>query len=248
MKKAAIATLISATLGLAACQQQAVDPLAVEQQTLETDEQKQAYALGASVGNFVEQKLAGQAEAGIELDKAMILKGFVAAIQGQAQMNQNEMREFTSMVDQKVREAQQALAAKQGEENLAAGQAYLAENAKREGVIQTETGLQYEVMTAAGGNTPSAEDTVKVHYRGTLLDGTEFDSSYSRGEPAVFPLHRVIAGWTEGLQLMNVGSKFKFHIPSDLAYGARSTGKITPNSTLIFEVELLEIVGQEVTE
>jgi FKBP-type peptidyl-prolyl cis-trans isomerase FkpA len=122
-----------------------------------------------------------------------------------------------------------------------AGEKYLADNAKKEGVTVTESGLQYEVMVQGDGDMPVATDVVKVHYKGTLLDGTEFDSSYSRDEPTTFPLNRVIAGWTEGLQLMPVGSKYKFTIPSELAYGDRDLGKIPANSTLIFDVELLEI-------
>ena len=125
------------------------------------------------------------------------------------------------------------------------GEKFLAENAERESVTVTDSGLQYEVMSEGDGASPTAEDTVTVHYKGTLLDGTEFDSSYSRGEPATFPLSRVIPGWTEGVQLMKVGSKFKFFIPSELAYGERSTGKITPNSTLVFEVELLDVASAE---
>merc|ERR1712093_217499 len=124
---------------------------------------------------------------------------------------------------------QQELASKMAEENIAKGEAFLAENGQKEGVITTESGLQYEVMAEGEGASPVATDTVKVHYKGTLLDGTEFDSSYSRGEPAVFPLNRVIPGWTEGVQT-------RFFIPSELAYGERATGNITPNSTLIFEV------------
>jgi len=125
---------------------------------------------------------------------------------------------------------------------IAAGASYLAENRGKEGVTETESGLQYEVITAAEGPKPAATDRVSVHYKGTLLDGTEFDSSYSRGEPAEFPLNGVIPGWTEGLQLMSVGSKYRFVIPSKLAYGERGAGgSIGPGETLIFEVELLEI-------
>lgn len=127
------------------------------------------------------------------------------------------------------------------DENKAAGEAFLAENAKKEGIITTASGLQYEVLTEGTGPSPTATTSVTVHYKGTTLDGNEFDSSYSRNAPATFPLNRVIAGWTEGLQLMNVGAKYRFFIPSDLAYGKRGAGRdIGPNSTLIFEVELLK--------
>ena len=137
------------------------------------------------------------------------------------------------------------MAEQAAEKNIEAGLAYLEENGKKEGVVTTESGLQYEVLEEGEGASPEATDMVKVHYRGTLLDGTEFDSSYKRGEPAEFPLNRVISGWTEGVQLMKEGAKYRFHIPSELAYGARSTGAITPNSTLIFDVELLEVVKPE---
>jgi FKBP-type peptidyl-prolyl cis-trans isomerase len=122
------------------------------------------------------------------------------------------------------------------------GEAFLASNAKLDGVTVTESGLQYSVITESEGAKPAATDTVSVHYRGTLLDGTEFDSSYSRGEPATFPLNGVIPGWTEGVQLMSIGNKFKFVIPYQLAYGERGSGSsIGPFETLIFEVELLKI-------
>jgi len=127
------------------------------------------------------------------------------------------------------------------EENKAAGAAFLTENAKKENIITTASGLQYEVLTKGEGPSPSATTNVTVHYRGTTLDGKEFDSSYSRNAPATFPLNRVIAGWTEGLQLMNIGAKYRFYIPSDLAYGERGAGgSIGPNETLIFDVELLK--------
>ncbi|MFI3189725.1 peptidylprolyl isomerase [Crenothrix sp. D3] len=129
------------------------------------------------------------------------------------------------------------------EENSTAGVAFLAENAKKANIVTTASGLQYEVLTKGTGTvSPAATDTVTVHYKGTTLDGTEFDSSYSRGAPASFPLNRVIAGWTEGVQLMKVGDKFRFYIPADLAYGSEGAGRlIGPNATLIFEVELIKI-------
>ncbi len=126
------------------------------------------------------------------------------------------------------------------EENQAAGIAFLAENTTKENIVTTASGLQYEVLTKGEGPSPTATTSVTVHYKGTTLDGKEFDSSYSRNAPATFPLNRVIAGWTEGLQLMNAGAKYRFFIPAELAYGSRGAGAdIGPNSTLIFEVELL---------
>ncbi len=125
---------------------------------------------------------------------------------------------------------------------LEIGQAFLAENGKKEGITTTSTGLQYKVHTEGTGKKPKATDTVKVHYRGTLLDGTEFDSSYARREPIEFGLNQVISGWTEGVQLMSEGSKYEFFIPSNLAYGPRGAGRdIGPDETLIFEVELLAV-------
>jgi FKBP-type peptidyl-prolyl cis-trans isomerase FkpA len=128
------------------------------------------------------------------------------------------------------------------EENKAAGMAFLAENAKKPNIVTTASGLQYEVLTEGTGASPSASDSVTVHYRGTTIEGTEFDSSYSRGAPSTFPLNRVIAGWTEGVQLMKEGAKYRFYIPSDLAYGSRGAGQaIGPNSTLIFDIELIKV-------
>ncbi len=128
------------------------------------------------------------------------------------------------------------------EENLSQGEAFITENGKREGVVSLPSGLQYEVIHDGGGDTPRNTDTVVTHYRGTLIDGKEFDSSHRRGEPASFPVNRVISGWTEALQLMTVGSKWKLFIPANLAYGERGAGKVIgPHATLIFEIELLEI-------
>jgi FKBP-type peptidyl-prolyl cis-trans isomerase len=127
------------------------------------------------------------------------------------------------------------------EENKKLGETFLAENSKKDNIVTTASGLQYEILTNGEGSSPTATDTVTVHYRGTTLEGKEFDSSYSRNSPATFPLNRVIAGWTEGLQLMNLGAKYRFFIPSDLAYGERGAGRdIGPNAALIFEVELIK--------
>ncbi|MGR8980670.1 MAG: FKBP-type peptidyl-prolyl cis-trans isomerase [Gammaproteobacteria bacterium] len=128
------------------------------------------------------------------------------------------------------------------EESKARGEAFLAENAKKPTIVKTASGLQYEVLSKGAGTTsPSASDKVTVHYKGTMIDGNEFDSSYSRGEPATFPLNHVIKGWTEGVQLMKEGDKFRFYIPADLAYGAHGAGPIGPYEALIFEVELIKI-------
>lgn len=248
MKKALMAVFVSSVLGLAGCQQQSSEPAEnteAKAPALETEAQKQAYALGAGMGTYAARNLEMRQEYGIEFDKALLIKGFNDGLEGKAELTMEEMQNLTRVAETQLREKQQAKSDEAAQANKQQGVDYLAENAKKEGVIVTESGLQYEVLTEGEGAKPKATDTVKVHYKGTLLDGTEFDSSYSRGEPAVFPLNRVISGWTEGVQLMNTGSKYRFHIPSELAYGERATGSITPNSTLIFEVELLEVVSAE---
>jgi FKBP-type peptidyl-prolyl cis-trans isomerase FkpA len=247
MQKSLVALSIIATLGLAACQPSTTDKetdatTSTEVSTAEmTDAQKQAYAMGASMGMFIFNREQQTAQVGDTLDKEAIMKGFKDGMANDLAFTTQEIQEFAQAGEAQLQAKQQAFAEKASEENIAKGIEYLAENAKRDGVITTDSGLQYEILTEGTGVNPKAEDTVKVHYKGTLIDGTEFDSSYSRGEPAEFPLNRVIAGWTEGVQLMKEGGKFRFYIPSDLAYGSRSMGVITPNSTLIFDVELLEV-------
>lgn len=196
---------------------------------LATDDAKVSYALGMMIGERVLKNYE-------ELDYDLLIEA----------MKAQHVSEETLMTMEDAQNALQAqqerAAAEAASEATAAGDAYLADNAAREGVSVTESGLQYEVLTAAEGDSPTADDTVSVHYVGTLINGTEFDSSIARGEPATFPLSGVIPGWTEGLQLMSVGSKYRFVIPSSLAYGARGAGQaIGPGETLIFEVELLEI-------
>ncbi|RZF79590.1 FKBP-type peptidyl-prolyl cis-trans isomerase [Pseudoalteromonas sp. CO325X] len=242
MKKTIKLSLVAASvLALTACNQEAAKT-EVKEVKLETEAQQQAYGIGASVGNFLNEDLANKKELGIELDQELMIRGFKDALAGDAKIEEEKIREVLTALDESVRAKQQEQAKAAAQENLAEGEKYLAENAKKEGVEVTESGLQYEVLEQGDGEKPAETDTVKVHYKGTLLDGTEFDSSYSRNEPTTFPLNRVIPGWTEGLQLMPVGAKYKFTIPSELAYGERDLGKIPANSTLVFEVELLEIV------
>ena len=213
-----------------------------------TDSQKQAYAMGASMGLFVSNRAEQQATLGLELDQEALKQGFNDGLADTLKFTPEQIQQIAQQGEEVLRAKQQEMAAQAAEKNIEAGLAYLEENGKREGVVTTDSGLQYEVLTEGEGASPAATDVVKVHYRGTLLDGTEFDSSYKRGEPAEFPLNRVIAGWTEGVQLMKEGAKYRFHIPSELAYGQRSTGAITPNSTLVFDVELLEVVKPEADE
>ena len=245
MRKTIKLSLIAASvLALTACNQEAKKEQQAEVK-LETEAQQQAYGIGASVGNFLNQDLADKKELGIELDEALLKRGFEDALAGNAKLDDEKIREVLTALDQSMRTKQEEKAKVEAEKSKAEGEKFLAENAKKEGVTVTESGLQYEVITEGEGEKPEATDVVKVHYKGTLLDGTEFDSSYSRNKPTTFPLNRVIPGWTEGLQLMPVGSKYKFTIPSELAYGERDLGKIPANSTLVFEVELLEIQDEE---
>jgi len=201
-----------------------------------SENQKLSYAIGLDVGNSLKTL-------GSDIDRAAFVEAMNSQLDGKvSRLDATEAgkvkQEFFQKRAAKQAEERQAKAS----ENKALGEKFLAENGKKEGVITTDSGLQYEVVSMGDGAKPKATDKVKVHYSGTLLDGTEFDSSYKRGQPISFPLNGVIKGWTEGVQLMPVGSKFKFFIPSDLAYGENGAGAtIAPNSTLIFEVELLAI-------
>jgi FKBP-type peptidyl-prolyl cis-trans isomerase FklB len=141
-----------------------------------------------------------------------------------------------------IRDLMQAEAAAKAEAAAAAGKEFLVENAKRDGITTLASGLQFEVLTAGEGAKPTRESNVRTHYHGTLIDGTVFDSSYDRGQPAEFPVGGVIAGWTEALQLMNAGSKWRLYVPSELAYGAQGVGSIPPHSVLVFDVELLDVL------
>lgn len=195
--------------------------------------EKLSYALGLIIGNNLK---------GMNIE-GLLTTEFTRAVEQVLNGEKLEMTEVQAqgLVQEFLRE-QQEVAGKAARE---AGENFLAENAKREGVKVTETGLQYEVLTPALGIKPTPTDTVTCHYEGRLIDGTVFDSSYRRGEPASFPLQGVIRGWTEGLQLMSIGSKFRFFIPFDLAYGAQGAGgSIPPYAALVFDVELLGIEGK----
>lgn len=176
---------------------------------------------------------------GLELDAAVVALAVQDVMSDHAaRLTDAEKRSTVEQVQQESEQRRTAALAK----NKAEGEAYLAANAKKEGVSTTTSGLQYKQLVAGNGAKPTTSNRVKVHYHGTLTDGTVFDSSYERGEPIVFPVTGVIAGWVEGLQLMNVGSKFELTIPSNLAYGAHGSGPIIgPDATLVFQVELLDI-------
>jgi len=260
-KVSLLAAAVALTVGCNEKEQESPAKEAVSQEaaavTFKDENEKAAYAIGASFSRYVSTTLEKQAEFGLVLDQEIILQGITDTIRGNSKLSEEEMMETLKAYDEKVKavvaEKQVELdkeAAAEAEKQAAYGlklaedgKAFLAENAKAEGVTVTESGLQYSVITEAEGPKPAAEDTVKVHYVGTLVDGTEFDSSVARDEPATFPLNRVIPGWTEGVQLMSVGEKYKFVIPADLAYGEQGAGTIPANATLIFEVELLDIVA-----
>jgi len=193
---------------------------------------KVSYGVGLSVGsNFKKQ--------GQELNPDALLAGVKDALSGKTPaLTENELKETMEAWSKQMEDKQKVV----GEKNAADATKFLAENKKKDGVKTTASGLQYKVMKEGAGAQPKETDTVTVNYRGTLINGTEFDSSYKRGQPATFPVNGVIKGWTEALQLMKPGSKYQLFIPADLAYGARAVGPdITPNSALIFEVELLEV-------
>ncbi len=202
---------------------------------LENARHKQSYALGLNLSEQLKQQ-----ELEIELD--VFVQGFRDGYAGQPPLlSPDDALKVLIEMKQEQRAQQQAEHNKMAEKNKKAGEAFLAENQNKEGVVTLDSGLQYKVIRAGDGPKPKKTDVVLCHYRGALLDGTQFDSSYDRGEPAQFRVDKLIPGWTEALQLMPSGSKWELYIPSYLAYGARQAGQIAPNSTLIFELELIEI-------
>lgn len=206
-----------------------------ESAALETDDQKASYGIGLNVGRQI-------ADTRDLLSREAFMRGVVDALDENDQaLPDEELQAVLTAFGQKVQASAAQERAAVGEANAQAGADYQAENAAREGVTTTESGLQYEVLREGDGATPTTDDQVRLHYRGTLIDGTEFDSSYD-GDPAVFPAGGLIQGFTEALLMMQEGAHYRIVIPSEIAYGPNGSGSIGPNSTLIFEIELLEVI------
>jgi FKBP-type peptidyl-prolyl cis-trans isomerase len=211
---------------------------------LVTEKDKVSYAIGLSVGTGLHDSISRQA---IDVDSKILLQGFQDALSGgKTQMTADEARALLMQFQTEMRAKQEEKMKVAAEANKKEGEAFLAANKTKEGVTTLPSGLQYKVLTKGTGPKPTAEDIVVVNYRGTLINGTEFDSSAKHGAPAPYPVNKYIKGWTEALQLMPVGSKWQLFVPADLAYGPRQPSpEIGPNSTLIFEVELLSIQEKE---
>jgi FKBP-type peptidyl-prolyl cis-trans isomerase FklB len=214
----------------------AVHGMAQDSAILKTQRDKVSYSMGLDIGRMLKMQ-------NVDVDLELVTRGFKDAYTGnQSLLTDEEMQEVLTNFKKEFIAKQQELAKQQGEKNKKEGEIFLETNKKKEGVQTLPSGLQYKVLKAGAGKKPTATDTVTVHYRGTLIDGKEFDSSYRRGKPATFPVNGVIPGWTEALPLMEEGAKWELFIPSNLAYGERSAGgDIGPNATLIFEVELISI-------
>jgi len=212
--------------------------VAEEAPKLTDQKDKVSYSIGMDVGNNLKRQ-------SIDVDVDLLARGMKDALAGgDTLLSPEEARETLIALQQELREKALERRKQDAERNRKEGEVFLAENGKKEGVVSLPSGLQYKILRSGDGSSPKATDTVETNYRGTLIDGTEFDSSYKRGQPAVFPVNGVIAGWTEALQLMKVGDKWQLFIPSDLAYGERGAGPIEPYATLVFEVELLSITSE----
>lgn len=207
--------------------------------SLKTQKDKVSYIIGQNIGRNMQQQQLDETV----LDLGMLRAGIEDVLNGvDPKLTEEEMAEIMTRFQEEMSARVDSLNKAQGEANAKAGEEFLAKNAKEEGVVVLPSGLQYQVITEGSGQKPGATSVVTVHYHGTLIDGTEFDSSIKRGQPATFPVNGVIAGWTEALQLMPAGSKWKLFIPSELAYGEQAASPVIgPNSVLIFEVELISV-------
>jgi FKBP-type peptidyl-prolyl cis-trans isomerase FklB len=212
---------------------------AAEKMELKTQKDKVSYAIGLDIGTGLKKNE-------VDVDPDLIAKAIKDVMAGKKPlMTEEEVKTTMTAFQKDLQTKQQERMKSQSEKNKKEGEDFLAKNKTKEGVKTLSSGLQYKIITEGKGKSPKATDTVTVQYRGTLIDGTEFDSSYKRGQPATFPINGVIKGWTEALQLMKEGSKWQLFIPSDLAYGEKGGGPIGPNAVLIFEVELVSIKAQE---
>ncbi|HWM23386.1 MAG TPA: FKBP-type peptidyl-prolyl cis-trans isomerase [Chthoniobacterales bacterium] len=215
--------------------------LAQDKAPLKDQKDKASYSIGHDIGSTFKKQ-------NVDLNLDALISGLKDALAGKEALPKEERDKVLAAFQKELIEKQTAVTKAAGEKNAAEGEKFLAENKKKEGVKTTESGLQYKVLKEGAGESPKATDMVVTNYKGTLLDGTEFDSSYKRNEPATFPVNRVIKGWTEALLMMKPGSKYQLFIPASLAYGERGAGRdIGPNSTLIFEVELVSIKAPDPT-
>ncbi|AUY23818.1 MAG: FKBP-type peptidyl-prolyl cis-trans isomerase [Mixta calida] len=243
MLAATMAAALNAPLALAAdsAPAQQAAPQAPKNAAFKDENQQSAYALGASLGRYMENSLKEQEKLGIQLDKAQLIAGVQDAFAGKSKLSDQEIEQTLQSFEGRVKGAAQAKMEKDAKENADKGEAYASKFAKQKGVKKTESGLLYQVEKEGSGDAPKDSDTVVVNYKGTLIDGSEFDNSYTRGEPLSFRLDGVIPGWTEGLKHVKKGGKIKLVIPPQLAYGKNGVPGIPPNSTLVFDVELLDI-------
>lgn len=228
--KICLATLLFTAFAFGCTAEEAKEPL------LDNPKDRISYTIGINIGqDFVTQKM--------DINADVLLLGIKDTMAGkEARLTEEEMMAEIQKFQEEMQAKMMADAQQSAEKNKLAGEAFLAENAKQEGIVVTASGLQYKVLEAGEGSSPGPADVATVHYRGTLIDDTQFDSSYDRGQPATFPVGGVIPGWTEALQLMKPGAKWQIFIPSQLAYGERGAGEaIGPNATLLFDVELVSV-------
>ncbi|EOE5507336.1 FKBP-type peptidyl-prolyl cis-trans isomerase [Cronobacter sakazakii] len=237
-----MAVAFNAPLTFAAPAAQQQTPAAADSKAaFQNDDQKSAYALGASLGRYMENSLKEQEKLGIKLDKNQLIAGVQDAFADKSKLSDQEIEQTLQAFETRVKGAAQAKVEKDATENEAKGKAFRDKFAKEKGVKTSSTGLLYKVEKEGTGAAPKESDTVVVNYKGTLIDGQEFDNSYKRGEPLSFRLDGVIPGWTEGLKNIKKGGKIKLVIPPELAYGKNGVPGIPANSTLVFDVELLDI-------
>lgn len=235
-----IATLLNTSIVMAKTAT-SQNTTATSNQKFKDENQQVAYALGASIGRYIDNSLQQQNELGINLDKKILLQGFQDVLADKGKLSDEEISKTLEAFTIQVKEAEKKQIAKIAGENGAKGKAFRDDFAKKPGVKKTASGLLYRVELAGSGSAPKDDDTVVVNYKGTLIDGKEFDNSYQRNEPLSFRVDRTIQGWIEGLKYIRKGGKIELVIPPDLAYGETGRPGIPPNSTLMFQVELLDI-------